>query len=250
MEFSLATIIISIFVLIGIGFLIGSIGVGGVYLVPFLVYYHEIDISLAISVAMFSFMFTGISGFITYFKKINFNWNNIIFLIGGCIPGSVLGSYLLWEIPQLYLKSILAFVTIFSGFQTLIKLKTFYKLSLNRKKYLFIGMFVGLGSPLTGSGGPLIFMPTMILLGAPILISVGMSQIIQIPISLFSSISNLFYGQINFFLAMPVIILMVLGVIIGVNYSTKIKQSLVKNTTGYGLIITGIFISTMILLEN
>jgi len=43
---------------------------------------------------------------------------------------------------------------------------------------------------------------------------------------------------------------MVLGVIIGVNYSTKIKQSLVKNTTGYGLIITGIFISTMILLEN
>ena len=76
MEFSLATIIISIFVLIGIGFLIGSIGVGGVYLVPFLVYYHEIDISLAISVAMFSFMFTGISGFITYFKKINFNWNN------------------------------------------------------------------------------------------------------------------------------------------------------------------------------
>ena len=104
MEFSLATIIISIFVLIGIGFLIGSIGVGGVYLVPFLVYYHEIDISLAISVAMFSFMFTGISGFITYFKKINFNWNNITFLIGGCIPGSVLGSYLLWEIPQLYLN--------------------------------------------------------------------------------------------------------------------------------------------------
>ena len=69
-------------------------------------------------------------------------------------------------------------------------------------------------------------------------------------ISLFSSISNLFYGQINFILALPVIILMVLGVIIGVNYSTKIKQSLVKNTTGYGLIITGIFISTMILLEN
>ena len=42
--------------------------------------------------------------------------------------------------------------------------------------------------------------------------------------SLLSSISNLFYGQIDFFLCLPVIVLMVLGVIIGVRFGVILSH--------------------------
>ena len=49
------------------GALIGCIGIGGVVLVPLLVYFGDVDIKLAISAAMFAYIVSGLVGTFIYF---------------------------------------------------------------------------------------------------------------------------------------------------------------------------------------
>ena len=51
-----------------------------------------------------------------------------------------------------------------------------------------IGAAVGLGSALTGTGGPVLLVPLLMWWGAPVLASVGLSQAIQVPIALIAGV--------------------------------------------------------------
>ncbi len=52
-----------------VGALIGGVGVGGVLLVPALVYLGGVDIHVAIAAAMFSYLFTGVVGATVYARR-------------------------------------------------------------------------------------------------------------------------------------------------------------------------------------
>ena len=63
-------------VLLGLltGTLIGLLGVGGILLAPLLVFFLTLDLHLAMATCSWSFLFTGISGTVTYARKKSISW--------------------------------------------------------------------------------------------------------------------------------------------------------------------------------
>ena len=243
MQLTIEFIILSILLFFFVGFLIGAIGVGGVILVPFLTFVLNIDIHIAIATSVFTFFFSGLVGYYYYHKRLKIDWNLAKWLMLGCIPGAFIGAALAWEIPQYYLKMILGMVILISSIQVLKQSnqeEVFKKV--NYKTLFFVGIFTGLGSPITGTGGPLIFVPSMIFLQAPIILTIGLSQIAQLPIAFFASLSNYIYGEIDFKLGFLIIIFLVAGVYFGVKTSTRLNSLIIKKVVGIGLLLIGLFI--------
>ena len=97
-----------------VGVLIGSVGIGGVLLVPILTYLFKIEIHSAVSVAMFGYIFTGFAGAIVYGYKGSIDWRMAYWLVLGGMPGACLGSLLAQQIPEVGLELIIGILSFFS----------------------------------------------------------------------------------------------------------------------------------------
>ena len=84
--------ICSLFGLIA-GLLIGAAGIGGVILVPLLVYFAGIDIHTSIAASVAAFFVSGLVGTITYSKRGIIPWLDFLAVGVGAVPGALLGSY-------------------------------------------------------------------------------------------------------------------------------------------------------------
>mgnify|MGYP006241476633 CR=1 FL=1 len=70
------------------GLLIGVAGIGGVILVPLLVYLAGADIHQSIAAAIFSFFISGVVGTIIYTRRGVIEWPLVRSLVTGAIPGT------------------------------------------------------------------------------------------------------------------------------------------------------------------
>ena len=104
-----------------------------------------------------------------------------------------------------------------------------------------IGIGVGFGSALTGTGGPVLLVPTLLLFGFLSLAAVGISQVIQIPIAVMATIGFMLFGQIDFLLGVTLGIVQAVGVIIGGTIAHTLPQSRLRQAVAITLIAVGIF---------
>ena len=79
---------------------------------------------------------------------------------------------------------------------------------------LQIGAVVGFGSALTGTGGPVLLVPILVFMRAPSLTAIGVSQVVQIPVVIFSTFGYVLFGQVDFFLGTRLGIIAAGGVVI------------------------------------
>ena len=176
------------------GILIGGVGIGGVILVPALYYFGGVAIYQAVAAAMFAFIVSGTFGTFMYARNKLIAWSSSVYLIIGALPGALLGSLVLVYINPSFLKIFIATLIIFSAVRELIVqndkgLET-KSVQLSKTISLSIGLVTGLLSALSGTGGPLILIPILMWLGTNAALAVGLSQVIQIPISLVASLGN------------------------------------------------------------
>ena len=76
------------------GVLIGCIGVGGVILVPSLIQLPDVNVSLAVPACLFSYIFGGVVGVITYSCKRKIDWRQACLFCVAAAPSALLGAYL------------------------------------------------------------------------------------------------------------------------------------------------------------
>jgi uncharacterized membrane protein YfcA len=206
-------------ILIGLltGTLIGTVGVGGILLTPLLLFFLGTELHIAQATSNFSFLFTGIVGTIIYARQKSIAWDHVLWISIGIIPATVLGARVNTILSTSVLTVILAALIIFSGYSALTKQKQ-HKIptkTLSKASMVLIGVGVGFGSSLTGTGGPVLLVPILLLLGYISLTAVGISQAIQLPIAIFATLGFILYGKIDFELGVILGIVQSLGVIIG-----------------------------------
>lgn len=213
----LILIIQIIFIGLITGTLIGAVGVGGILLAPFLVYFLGTELHVALATSSFSFLFTGIVGVIVYARRKSIKWEYVSWISIGVIPAALLGARVNAFLSSTTLTLILASLIIFSGYSTLSKrnhdshpIKT-----INKVVLILIGVLVGFGSALTGTGGPVILLPVLLLLGLVPLVAIGIGQAIQIPIAIFATTGYILYGQIDFMLGVTLGVVQAVGVVLG-----------------------------------
>jgi len=199
------------------GILIGTIGIGGVILVPLLSLLLGFDLHFAMAASSLSFLFPGIVGTLTYANKGSIVWEKVLWLSVGIIPATLLGARVNTNLNTDVLVLIVAGLIAFSGINVFINRQNGSGVIPDFRKPLLIliGALVGFGSSLTGTGGPVLLVPILITLHYPALKSIGISQAIQLPIAIFAVIGFWLYGQIDLGLGLHLGIAQAAGAYIG-----------------------------------
>ncbi len=196
--------------LAGVGFIaglfIGCIGIGGVIVVPVLVYLGGLEIQTAISSAMMGYLLTGLIGTIVFARKGSIDWQMAGWICAGAMPAAMVGAWLSNNVPGVALETIIGVLTLGSGAHTLLNRTSVAANSrtINANGLVLIGAATGVLSAITGTGGPLVLVPVMLWLQVPVLTAIGLSQAVQLPIAALATVGNFAFGNPSIVLgAMP-----------------------------------------------
>jgi hypothetical protein len=199
-----------------VGALIGAVGIGGVLLTPALVYLAGLDIHRAMGTSMLAFVFTGIVGTATYARRGSLDWSAGAPIAGGAVPGSLLGAWANGPLPESVLKVILAGLLVAVGTYTVAGAGRARAVRAPGAPALAaVGAVIGFGSGLTGTGGPVLAVPALLLLGLAALPAVAISQLCQLPVAIFGTIGFLLYGHVDVLLGLGLGVLASGAVVVG-----------------------------------
>ena len=232
-----------------VGVLIGCVGIGGVLLVPGLVYLGGMDVPIAIATCMFSYLFAGAVGAAEYARRGSIRWPMAIVLCVGAMPSAYLGALCVSITPAVWLETIIASMVLFSGIYALgrhalavgeIPGHTAAQLGL-------VGAVTGFASALSGTGGPLVLIPVLVWMRVPLLTAIGASQVIQVPISAFATIGNFQHGEIDVHASLAIAVLLVVGVVVGARVAHHLPALLLKRMVSGVLIAVGVAMALRII---
>ncbi|MBA2637663.1 MAG: sulfite exporter TauE/SafE family protein [Solirubrobacterales bacterium] len=238
---TIALLAVSTFV---VGALIGTVGVGGVLLAPALTYLAGFDIHVAMATSMWAFMFTGITGTAAYARTGTLDWPSGVRMIVGLVPGALLGAWANTLLSQGTLKVILVVLLCASGLYALSAPRADGAGTVLSTRALgAIGLGIGFGSGLTGTGGPVLTVPTLLFVGMPALRTVGISQFTQVPVAGFGTIGFLLSGEVDLLLGLGLGVLASLGVVVGSRLAHAIRARALRAVVAGACIVVGVAIA-------
>ena len=232
-------------VAVWVGILIGTVGVGGILLIPALELLTPLSIQASMATALFTFIFTGIVGSVLFQRRGSIDWRVTTPL---CLGGALFGVAGAWANARLDAKVLalmLAMLIVAAGAYTLFTGSTPRRARLHdrprlQQALLFaIGAVTGFGSGLTGVGGPALSVPMLVLCGFPALSAIGASQVIQIVAAVSGSAAHLAHGSVDLRLAALLTGFEVLGVAIGVRLAHAVDARVLRHGVGLLCVAVG-----------
>ncbi|CAI8390499.1 MAG: Uncharacterised protein [SAR116 cluster bacterium MED-G04] len=232
------------------GLLIGVAGIGGVILVPLLVYLAGADIHQSIAAAIFSFFISGVVGTIIYPRRGVIEWPLVRSLVTGAIPGTLAGTFLLVHVNEFALKILIAILTILSAARELLAASTATRATSfepTAPRLIVIGAVTGALSALSGTGGPLILIPVLIWISAPVVLAIGLAQVIQLPVAIVATAGNTWNGMLDWRMAFAIAAGVAVGSFIGGTVSKHIPAASIKKGVAVLLLASGLLMIFSIL---
>lgn len=230
------------------GLMIGCAGIGGVILVPALIYLVGIPIRQSIAAAMMAYIPAGVVGTAVYAREGSIRWSMALWLGVGAMPGAWLGARASATAPSLVIELLVAAVTLGSGYYALTM-----RAAEGRERDRFpaaalavIGVVTGLLSAMTGTGGPLVLIPILVSLRLPLLTSVGLSQAVQAPIAILASMSNIGRGNVDYALAACLAVGLTAGSWAGARLAHRLPRGVLKRIIAVILVGTGILVAAKV----
>jgi uncharacterized membrane protein YfcA len=219
-----------------IGIAIGSTGIGGVLLVPFLIYALGMSAPLAVALALWSFLWSGLVAAGLYARHGSIAWREAVWLSLAALPGAYLGAHALGLIPPMVLEFLIAALIIAGAVNSLRAPPSDAAIARPPGPLilLLLGAITGLGSALLGASGALILVPILVALRQPVLPSIGLGQAIQVPIAAVASLANWLAGRIDVGEGLILAVALSLGIAIG----TPLAHALPQRALGRLLAIT------------
>lgn len=199
------------------GGLIGATGIGGVLVVPVLTQLAGLDIARAIAVSSLAFAFPAVAGLWWLRNGPAVGSARLWALVAGAVPGGVLGGLLVHAVQVHWLLAALAILAIGSGLRGLMPMHPGNpeRVGFGVVPMALIGLAVGIGSALTGTGGPVILIPLLMLWRQPMALTLACAQAIQLPVALSASAVHAAAGSRDLVLACGIGLVLLIGSLIG-----------------------------------
>jgi len=105
-----------------------------------------------------------------------------------------------------------------------------------RGKLLALGLGVGFGSALTGTGGPVLLVPLLLLLGVAPLTAIGTAQVIQLPIAVFATMGYALYGNLDLVVGTLLGVSQALAVLLGARLAHALPTTQLRRAVAFALI--------------
>ncbi len=229
------------------GTFIGAVGVGGVLLIPALIYLAGLDVHQAMATALASFVATGVVGTIAFQRRGSIKWRITLPVCAGALLFGFFGAMANSHVNAQALSVTLALVIVMAGVYTLAAVRgmpnpVLHDFPRAQLALLFaVGAFVGFGSGLTGGGGPVFSVPIMIVLGFPPLLTIGTSQVVSILASGSGTIGNLTYGAVDFHVVGLIVVFEVVGVLLGAKIVHAVNQTAVRRFVAWLCVVVGLW---------
>ncbi len=237
----------------GVGALIGAVGIGGILLIPALTAFAGLGIHEAMATALFTFVFTGVTGTVMFQRRGSIDWRVTTPVCLGTVLFAFAGAWVNALTAPKALAVILAGIIIFAGVYTLATWRGLRKPAFGgtyraqQALLVMIGAVSGFGSGLTGVGGPALSVPLMVLCGFPALTSIGASQVIQIIAAFSGTLGNLQFGTVNFAIAALVTVFEIAGVFVGARISHAVDGGSLQKFVAVLCIAVGAFLIARVL---
>lgn len=232
------------------GLAVGATSIGGILVVPVLTVLADIPVQVAVPASTFGFMFTGAAALA--WQRLRRPASHDVEVPGmalylWALVGAALGAWTLRWLPATAAQLVLAALAIVSGLQTLLVKPAgnaepgLMPAALRQPgKVAMLGLIVGCGSAWSGSGGPVILLPLLMLMGAPTRMSILLAQGIQLPIALSATSVNLLTGQLDLHLGLLLGGLLLLGWGAGTWVAAHMATRTLKRWVAGGLIVVGL----------
>ena len=226
-----------------VGVLIGMVGVGGVLLPPGLVAFGGLTANEATATSTWAFVFTGVVGTIAYAWRGVVPWGMLLRLSIGVVPAAFVGALVNATLPASVVLLGLAALTIFVGVHQLRPGSArAVAAEPGAAALVAIGVFVGFGSALTGTGGPVLLVPILLTIGVAPLRAVAVSQAVQLPVVVSGSIGYFQTGLVDVRLGTLLGILAALGTLVGAVVATRIHAEGLRKIVAVACIAAGVFL--------
>jgi uncharacterized protein len=185
------------------GLMIGCIGIGGVILVPALLFLADVPIRTGIPAAMAAYILSGIVATAVFARHKSIRWGMAAWLCAGAAPAAFAGAWVVSVVDARALEAFIGFLTFLSGLNSLRKPDTVdgSAATVSNNALLTIGTATGFLSSVSGTGGPLVLVPILMTLRLPVLTALGLSQALQLPVAIAATAGNVMYGRVDPILA-------------------------------------------------
>jgi len=248
------------------GLSLGLIGGGGSILtVPILVYLFAIDPVAATAYSLFIVGLTALVGGISYFKKGDVDLKTgFIFAIPSFIGVYLTRAYVVPNLPDpvfsifetnisksLFIMFVFALLMVLASVSMIRskKIKNSNTTFSSFQKAVLIGLeglVVGGVTGLVGAGGGFLIIPALVVLvGLPMKIAVGTSLFIIAAKSLIGFIGDFQQGiSIDWTLLFSISAIAIIGLFLGVKFSDRISDKILKRGFGFFVLLVGLIILT------
>ncbi len=234
-----------------VGALIGGVGIGGVLLVPALKYIGGIPLHVAIPACMMAYIVTGLVGAIVYARHGSIDWSLAVKVCTGALPGAYFGAFLLPYLPAPALELAIGILVLVAGIYAIRSHGNKHETnpSSSNLEMVAIGTITGIGSALTGTGGPLLLIPILIWRKQPVLTAIGLSQAIQVPISLMATVGNFIHAEVDLQLGVALALVLAVGALLGAKTVHLLPVNMIKKMVAVLLIAVGLMMLWRLIIQ-
>jgi len=223
------------------GLLIGLTGIGGVLVVPALTDAGGVPLERAVAASMFGFLATGLVGGLVHLRRTPLRSRELLSL---CLPaalGALAGAAMLDILPAFAIRLFIAALALVSGVQALATVHARGTAPRSAAVLASVGFAVGWGSAVSGTGGPVMLIPLLLVLRTPIVPTIAFAQAIQIPIAVAATIVNAAAGRLDWRLGLAVGTLLVCGTITGAWLAGRLAARPLTLSVALALIAFGLW---------
>ena len=168
---------------------------------PVLIYGFGLPVPTAIAAALWSFLWSGIIAVALYARRGSIPWRPALWLCLAASPAAYLGARAVALVPGRALEALIAAMLVLAGIDVLRRRhRTAATRPLGGATLAALGGVTGFVAALTGAGGALILVPLLVALGEPVLLAIGLGQVIQLPIAAVATLANIWQGGIDLLL--------------------------------------------------
>ncbi|MGV3725822.1 sulfite exporter TauE/SafE family protein [Hydrogenophaga sp.] len=223
------------------GAAIGATAIGGVLVVPVLTTLLGVPLPTAIAVSSLAFFVTGafaLSG-TGALARVRHEGP----LLAAALVGAATGATLTAWLPADAMRAWIGLLALVSGVHAVLRLRqatpTAERPWPGAPAQVALGLAVGVGSALSGTGGPVMLLPLLMLMQRPVARAIVAAQIIQLPIALAASTAHALAGRIDFVLGAAVAVALVVGAWLGRRLARGSNVRALQAATASVLLATG-----------
>ena len=226
------------------GLSIGATAIGGVLVVPALTALMGHSLPTAIAVSSLSFLATGIWALASTKRWGLETLRSEKHLMLAALLGAIAGASLTPWIPAFWVRTWVGILALTSGLYGLWRARSAPLTGdvrgwLHQGSQWFLGLVVGAGSALSGTGGPVLLVPWLLLTHRPLERSVAVAQVIQVPIAFAATAAHFSAGRIDWELSAKVTLALLVGMVIGRSLAKRLPLRPLQIATAVLLVATG-----------